>query len=224
MIYCDGGSTYTKILDNHGRVKVLPTQEMLKDKTKWFDIATGHATKNCCTLYVNELIALAQGTLSLIKDDNFTVVDIGSRDTKYIIVKNRKVVGLDWNTSCGGNLGFTLELLGHYYNLNYNQLQPNKEKVQVTCGLLGIEKIFDEINKGLLPGEGVAKFIHGLAFNIFQFCHSPSLLYLSGGLTENLCFVQTLEQYCEVKTLGRDILLKGLVEIGKKNFNRKGYE
>lgn len=216
MIYCDGGSTYTKILDSYGRVEILPTQQILQDKTKWFDIATGHATKNRCNLYVNELIALAQGALSIIEDNNFTVVDIGSRDTKYIIVKDRKVANLDWNTSCGGNLGFTLELLAQYYNLDYDYLPANKEKVQVACGLLGIEKIFDEINKGLSPGAGVAKFIHGMAFNIFKFCHSPSLLYLSGGLTENKCFRLTLEQYCQVKTLGRDTLLQGLVEIGKQ--------
>ncbi|MBZ4654387.1 MAG: hypothetical protein JG781_1728 [Peptococcaceae bacterium] len=215
MIYCDGGSTYTKILYPHGKLEIIPTQEMLRDKTRRFDIATGHAAKNRCGLYVNELMALAHGTLSLVKEDNFTVVDIGSRDTKYIVIRDRKVISLDWNTSCGGNLGFTVELLGRYYGLDYSELSPSREKIQVTCGLLGMEKIFDEINKGCSPAESVAKFLNGMAFHTYQFCQSPDLLYLSGGLAENPCFVQTLSQYCEVRPLGRDILLRGLVEIGK---------
>lgn len=214
MICCDGGSTYTKILYPDGAVKILPTQDMLGDQTSWFDLATGHAAKNRCDRYVNELIALVHGTLSLVGDDRFTVVDIGSRDTKYAVIENRQTAFLDWNTGCGGNLGFTLELLGKYYNINYHMLQPNPKKIPVACGLLAMEKIFDEINHGSLPEEAVAMFINGLCFYIHQFCQSPDLLYLAGGLTENACFVQTLRQYCEVKPLGRDILLRGLAEIG----------
>ncbi|MFZ5944615.1 MAG: ATPase [Bacillota bacterium] len=215
MIYCDGGSTYTKLLDHNGKIKIIATKELIKDRNRWFDIATGHSMKNYCGTYVNELVALAHGSLALVPDNNFTVVDIGSRDTKYIIVKDRQVSSLDWNTSCGGNLGFTLELLGQFYHLSYDYLLPNQEKVPVACGLLGIEKIFDEINRGLTPEDGVAKFIHGMALNIYQFCQSPSTLYLSGGLAENKCFVKTLEKYCTINTLGRDVLLKGLVEIAK---------
>lgn len=215
MIYCDGGSTYSKILYPDGRVRIIPTMEMLEDETTCFDVATGHAARGRCNLYVNELIALAHGTLSMIDDENFTVVDVGSRDTKYVTVTNRRVSGLDWNTSCGGNLGFTLELLGQYYHIDYNLLKPDSRKIPVACGLLAIEKILDEINNGSAPGQAIAMFMNGLCHNVYQFCRSPAIIYLSGGLTENNCFRQTLGNYCEVKPLGRDVLLRGLMEISK---------
>lgn len=215
MIYCDGGSTYTKILYSDGQTKIIPTKEMLEDKTIWFDIATGHAARNRCSLYVNELIALTHGTLSMIDDENFTVVDIGSRDTKYVTVINRRVTGLDWNTSCGGNMGFTLELLGQYYSIDYNLLKSDPRKIPVACGLLAIEKILDEINNGSTPEQAIAMFINGLCHSMYQFCQSPTKIYLSGGLTENNCFMQTLSNYCAVKSLGRDVLLQGLIEISK---------
>ena len=211
MIYCDGGSTYAKIFSPDSGMKIISTKEMQEDKTLWFDVATGHAARNRCGLYVNELIALTQGTLSIIDDEDFTVVDIGSRDTKFVTVANRIVTGLDWNTSCGGNLGFTLELLGQYYNIDYNLLKPEAGKIPVACGLLAIEKIMDTINSGSAPERAIAMFINGLCQNVYQFCQSPTIIYLSGGLTENNCFMQTLSNYCEVKPLGRDILLRGLI-------------
>ena len=119
---------------------------------------------------------------------------------------------MDWNTSCGGNLGFTLELLGNYYNIDYDALHPTEEMVPVACGLLGIEKIFDEINKGLSPQLGVAKFINGMAYNTYNFCQKPQKIYLSGGLTQNKCFVNSLAGIV-VHLLGRDVLIKGLLRL-----------
>ena len=80
-----------------------------------------------------------------------------------------------------------------------------------------IEKVFDEINNGLLPETGVAKFIKGLAKNSYSFAKKPIHLYLSGGFVNNRCFVDTLKQYTNVNLLGRDVLIHGLLRISKQN-------
>ena len=214
MLICDGGTTYSKIYNVHtGDLEILPTKDLILKKDRWFQLATGHSTKHHCDKYINELVALAEGALTLVDEEDFVVLDIGSRDTKFVQIKKGQVNNLDWNTSCGGNLGFTLELLGNYYNIDYDTLNPTEEMVPVACGLLGIEKIFDEINKGLSPQLGVAKFINGMAYNTYNFCQKPHKIYLSGGLTQNICFVNSLAKYCEVHLLGRDVLIKGLLRL-----------
>ena len=213
---CDGGTTYSKIYDaNTKELRIIPTKNLPLEEKLWFQIATGHAVKNRCNTYINELVALAEGAKAMVNDETFVALDVGSRDTKFVNIDKGKVNNLDWNTSCGGNLGFTLELLGNYYEIDYNKLKVADQMVPVACGLLGIEKIFDEINKGLNPKMGVAMFIKGMAYNTYNFCQKPNKIYLSGGLTQNKCFVDSLREYCEVNLLGRDVLIKGLLEIAK---------
>ncbi len=217
MLLCDGGSSYSKLLDTTTeKLTIIPTRELVKDKTRFYDYATGHSSRLVCQDYVNELIALAKGGLVLIPDNDFTLLDIGARDTKFITVKDREPSVMDWNTSCGGNMGFTVEILGNYYDLDYGSLKPVDQSIPVTCGLLGIEKVFDEINQGMLPELGVAKFIRGMAKNCYLFVQKPTNLYLSGGFTLNQCFVESLKDYCDVSILGRDVLIKGLYHFARE--------
>lgn len=213
--YCDGGSSYCKIYENE-EYSIIPTKKLVSEDNNYFDCATGYAVKKRSKRYVNQLIALAEGGLALIKENDFTILDIGGRDTKYITFKDRELSNLNWNVSCGGNMGFTVEILGNYYNIDYRELTPANDFIPVACGLLGIEKVFDEINNGNKPEAGVAKFLNGMAKNTWHFVGKPKKIYLSGGFCINKCFVKTLEKYCEVETLGRFVPLVGLLKMSSE--------
>jgi len=218
MLLCDGGTSYSKIYDTDTQqLTIIPTKELVRNQTRYFDYATGHSSKSATTHYVNELIALAEGGLQLVQQSNFTLLDIGSRDMKFVQFYDRQPVNMDWNSSCGGNIGFTVEVLARHYDIEYDSLEPVKESIPVTCGLLGVEKVFDEINNGLLPEVGIAKFLKGIAKVSFHFAKKPTDIYLSGGFNLNRCFVNILKEFCQVNLLGRDVLTQGLLKIAQKN-------
>lgn len=206
----DIGTTWAKILDENGEHHILQTQQILKEH--WhFKKATGHLGKKFCEQYLNELEALGEGALKLISEDNFTILDIGSRDTKFLRFKNRKVQKLDWNQSCGASTGFTLELLMKYYDVNAEDIVvDDKEGFALTCAVFGMEKIFDSVIQGQPVQEALGLFIKSIAFNAYEFCSKPAKIYLSGGLGENPAFIKALTYYCDVKNLGRFVLLEGL--------------
>lgn len=211
VLIADCGSSWSKIRNmDTGRTVVWPTRKVLDDPRMKFAIATGHLGKSRTDRYENELIALAQGSLKLVQDNDFTVVDIGSRDTKFVRFKDRKVRKLDWNQACGASTGFTLELLGKYYDVDFRKLRSNIERIPVTCGVFAIEKIFDSIIAGESPEKSLSAFVHGIAWNVYNFVQQPETLYVSGGLCENRCFLDSLSGYCEVIPLGRNVLLEGL--------------
>jgi len=210
-LVADCGSSWTKIKNlDDGSVFLCPTHDILRNSELRFSAATGHLGRDRTDRYENELIALAQGSLKLVKDSDFTVVDLGSRDMKFVSFRKRKVRKLDWNQACGASTGFTLELLGKYYEVDYNKLPVSDERIPVTCGIFAIERIFEAIIQGETPERALAQFIHGIAYNLYNFAQRPELLYLSGGLCANRCFVESLTRYCEVIPLGRHVLLEGL--------------
>jgi activator of 2-hydroxyglutaryl-CoA dehydratase len=207
----DCGSSWSKIKDlDSGRIVICPTSEVLEDKNIKFEAATGHLGKDRTLHYENELVALAQGSLKLVEEADFTVLDIGSRDTKFVSFKDRRVSKLDWNQACGASTGFTLELLAKYYEVDFSKLRSSVERIPVTCGIFAIEKIFDSIIQGQNPKRSLAAFVHGIAYNAYNFAGHPKLLYISGGLCENRCFLDSLNEYCETIPLGRNVLLEGL--------------
>ncbi len=217
MLLCDGGSSYTKIFDTeNNNYTIIPTKELAGENRYWFDYATGYVLKKKRGKFVNQLITIAEGALRMVKDKGFTVLDIGGRDTKFVTFKDRNLWNLNWNTSCGGNMGFIVEILGNYYNIDFDKLEPVNESVPVACGLLGIEKVFDEINSGFKPEIGIAKFLHGMAKNAWHFAGKPKKVYLSGGFCMNRCFIKTLEKYCEIESLGRFVPLVGLQKIANE--------
>lgn len=211
VLIADCGSSWSKIKNmDSGRTVIWPTRKVLDDPRIKFKAATGHLGRDRTDSYENELIALSQGSLKMVPDNDFTVVDIGSRDTKYVRFVNRKVRKLDWNQACGASTGFTLELLGKYYDVDFKKLRSTIQRIPVTCGVFAIEKIFDAIIEGESPEKSLAAFVHGIAYNVFNFVQQPEALYISGGLCENRCFLDSLSGYCEVIPLGRSVLLEGL--------------
>ncbi len=211
MLIADCGSTWTKILDTSApRLEIIQTREMVKDKGYFFDIATGHSGRKRCRDYRNELIALAQGSLALVDEDDFSVVDVGGRDIKFVRFENRKVKKLDWNLACGSSTGATVELLGNYYEVDFDNLDASPRWINVTCGVFGMEKVLEHVSTGTPAGESVAMFIHGMTRNVYDFAGRPGRVYLSGGFCENNCFLQTMKIYCSVVPLGRTVPLEGL--------------
>ena len=147
--------------------------------------------------------------LNNIKEDG-VILDMGSRDSKWAKFQNCNFKDLDWNNSCSSSTGATVEMLLKFYNINVKELSFQKEKYTITCGIFGLEKIMDDIAKGSEAKEAVSKFVHGIAFNAWNFAKKPEKIYLSGGFCENKCFMDSLSNYCEVIPLGRFILCEGL--------------
>ncbi len=208
MILGDFGTSYAKLWDmeKDSIPKIMRSTDIpLGLRT---DIGTGHNGARFCERYVNELVALARGAKRLVKEEEFAILDCGSRDLKFVKVSGDKVKDTGWNTECGASLGFTIELLQKYYNLDYNKLGEPSSHLPVTCGVLGLSHIFDAIIHGARPEEAVARFIKGIALNAYRFAGSPARLYLSGGLSENPLFVRSMP--CEVVVLGRFVVLEGL--------------
>jgi activator of 2-hydroxyglutaryl-CoA dehydratase len=135
-------------------------------------------------------------------------VDVGSRDIKSVTFKDGEYAGCDWNYMCGAMAGFTVGLLGSYFNIDYEDLETAQEHLPVTCGILGMGAIFDKIADGLPPEKAVAMFIKGLAKNIHSFAGRAERIYLAGGLCENSLFVNSFP--CELVLLGRYVQIEGL--------------
>ena len=212
MVIADCGSTWTKIRDlESGALEIIATKELVRRAGVRFDVATGHSGKSRCRIYRNELVALAEGGLSLVGEADFSLVDVGGRDIKFIRFRGRKVDKLDWNLACGSTTGATLELLGGYYDVDFASLSPVDRWVNVTCGVFGMERVLEQISLGTPPETSVAMFLHGLVRNVVDFIGRPEHFYLSGGFCENPCFLRTAERYCRVTPLGRAVLLDGLV-------------
>jgi activator of 2-hydroxyglutaryl-CoA dehydratase len=206
----DFGTTWTKILDTEtGERRVLATREARHLQA---DIATGHNARRRAPRHVNELIALAEGGKRLIGEDDFLLLDVGSRDVKYVHMRGEKLVGMDWTATCGSLTGFTLELLGRYYDLDYDRIEPSQKSVPVTCGVLGMEQLFELVSQGVSVEEAVARFARGIALNAHRFIGEPSAFHLSGGMCENRLFLTSFPAGVEVKPLGRFVLVEGLVE------------
>lgn len=220
MIYLDAGTTYSKIITSQknfdedfwvdkkdeNNYYILPSS-MIKKLNINPNRCCGHMTNS----NENEIIALANGAKRRNIDSNATVLDLGSRDAKWIKFKDGKFQDMDWNTSCASSTGATVEMLLKFYNVNSSDLSFNSEKFAVTCGIFGMEKIMDSISNGETPQNAISKFVHGIAFNAWNFSKQPEKIYLSGGFCENKCLVDSLKNYCQVELLGRFVLCEGLI-------------
>ncbi len=210
MLLADFGTSYCKFLDIASNTpRLIPTREL--DKSIRVDVATGHNGRRYSDRYVNELTALAKGGEALIPEPNFTLLDCGSRDIKYVSYEDGKVKDMGWNAECGASMGFTIELLERYYNLDFSRLEVPSSSFSVTCGVLGMSLIFDAVVNGEDEDAAVARFVKGIALNAYNFSGKPQSLYLSGGLCDNPVFVKSFP--CKVIALGRFVLLEGLKRI-----------
>lgn len=219
MIYLDAGTTYSKIItdekqfddeffikqDGNSAYYILPSR-IIKAQNIVPTRSCGHMSNAS----ENEIIALAQGAKKRDISSDATVLDLGSRDAKWIKFKDGKFHDMDWNTSCASSTGATVEMLLKFYGVRAEELAFNDEKFAVTCGIFGMEKIMDSISAGVKPSEAISKFVHGIAFNAWNFCKKPEKIYLSGGFCDNKCLVDSLKNYCEVELLGRFVLCEGL--------------
>lgn len=226
MIYLDAGTTYSKIITD---AKLFDEEYLFCTKgdkyyyvlpsaiVKTLGISPDRSCGHMANANENEIIALAQGAKKIkeiAESQEAVVLDLGSRDAKWIKFKNGKFKDMDWNTSCASSTGATVEMLLKFYNVNPEELEFDSEKFAVTCGIFGMEKIMDSISSGVKPSAAISKFVHGIAFNAWNFCKKPEKIYLSGGFCENKCLVDSLKNYCEVELLGRFVLCEGL-EGGK---------
>lgn len=208
MIIGDFGTSFTKILDTTtGERRIALSRQARAIKA---DIATGHNASLHANRTVGELLAMARGAEALIGKD-FQLLDVGSRDMKYLHFEDCKVIRMDWNAQCGAMTGFTLELLGNYYGLNFSKVAPSSKEYPMTCGVLGLERAFDDLAQGLEPEEALARFARGLASSAHRFMGRPERFHLSGGMCDNPLFMKSFPQGVEVVPLGRFLLIEGLL-------------
>lgn len=210
MLLGDFGTTWTKLLDTRtGDRTVRPTREV---NTQAVDIATGHNSCGRSPLFVNELIALTQGGVARLGQGPWTLVDVGSRDVKVVAVENGRPVRMDWNSSCGALTGFTLELLGRYFALDYSRLEPVEHALPVTCGVLGMERLFDQVASGVPVERAVAGLVRSIASWVHTFIDRPQTFYLSGGMCDNPAFLKSFPPGVVPVPLGRFVLVEGLAD------------
>jgi activator of 2-hydroxyglutaryl-CoA dehydratase len=209
MLLADFGTSYCKIIDtkNNALPCIIATREL--DQTFCADLATGHNAARRSKKNINELTALARGGKRLVNRSDFVLLDCGSRDIKFVRFHEGKVVDMGWNAECGASMGFTIELLSAYYQLDYAAIPVPATGFSITCGVLGMSHIFDAVVTGTSETEAVAKFVRGIALNAHRFAHEPEALYLSGGLCDNPLFVASFP--CRVIPLGRFVLIEGLL-------------
>ena len=222
MLYLDAGTTYSKIISTEncfneqffvdykdGKYYYILPSNIIKEQNIKPQRCCGHMSE----ADENEIIALAKGGEKIVNlDKNATILDLGSRDAKWIRFKDGKFHDMDWNTSCASSTGATVEMLLKFYEVSPESLAFDEEKFAVTCGIFGMEKIMDSISNGAKPSEAISKFVHGIAYNAWNFAKKPEKIYLSGGFCENKCFTDSLTKYCNVVHLGRFVLCEGLIE------------
>lgn len=220
MILGDFGTSYCKFLDLNGPGPATPTIVASKElpRDTMVDIATGHNGRRFARCYVNELIALARGGEALIAEKEYVLLDCGSRDIKFVRYANGRVADMGWNAECGASMGFTIELLERYYDLDYRNMRTPERTFSVTCGVLGMSDIFDAVISGVEVGDAVSRFIKGIALNAYRFAGEPTTLHLSGGLCDNPVFVGSFP--CPVVPLGRFVLLRGLEAVARQQEKR----
>jgi len=235
MLYIDAGTTWSKVCElsekdclesefekqykdylvssNPDKKNYIIPSNLIKSCGFEFTAATGHMSKMNLKYdknYLNEVLALSKGFLTGISKDGL-VLDLGSRDVKWVQFKNGKFKDLDWNSSCASATGATVEMLLKFYDVKAEELEPVDERYNITCGIFGLEKIMDDIANGEQARLAISKFIHGIAYNSWSFAKKPDELYLSGGFCDNKCFVESLSKYVKVNKLGRFILVDGLI-------------
>jgi activator of 2-hydroxyglutaryl-CoA dehydratase len=208
MLLGDFGTTWTKIIDTSTRERKLTQSAAARDIR--VDVATGHNLQGHAPIFVNELLALASGGIARLGPGPWTLVDIGSRDIKAVSVDSGRPVRMDWNNACGALTGFTLELLGRYFDIDFKTLKSADQGLPVTCGVLGMERLFDKIAAGSSAEQAVAAFVRGMASFAHSFLDRPELLYLSGGMCDNALFLKSFPEGVRVEPLGRFLLVEGL--------------
>lgn len=214
MLLVDAGTSYLKIYNKEDNsYKIIKLIDIDKINKENFILSTGH-NKNIFynSKKFNELVCLSKGVMQISTEKSFSIIDIGSRDIKQIEFNNNKFVKCDWNSSCGAMIGFTLELLANYFNINYNNLEMVDKSIDITCGLLGVSNFFDLITKNNHNIDfAMSALMHGVAKYIYNFCDKENFLYISGGLSENKLFINYLSQYHKnIEPVGRFVLIEGL--------------
>ena len=178
MLYLDAGTTYSKIItdkDCFDEQSLVCTKNGLKyyilpsSIIKTLDIVPDSCCGHMANANENEIIALARGAQKSNIDSNATILDLGSRDAKWIRFRDSKFHDMDWNTSCASSTGATVEMLLKFYEVKTEDLKFTPEKFNVTCGIFGMEKIMDSISSGESAEKAISKFIHGLAYNAWNF-------------------------------------------------------
>ena len=207
-ILADFGTSWTKVLDTgSGRREITRTKDLADFSV---ELATGHNTRKRAIRSVNELIALGDGAMHLVDDKEYTILDVGSRDVKYIRFRAGRVVEMNWSAKCGAMTGFTLELILGYFEIDPATVEKGDSVMGITCGVLGMEQLFEQIAGGGAPERAVANFTRGLAANAYRFIGQPKRFYLSGGMCDNPLFIRSFPVGVEVLPLGRFVLVEGL--------------
>jgi activator of 2-hydroxyglutaryl-CoA dehydratase len=209
MILGDAGSSWCKIYEGGDAVRVVPTRDVAGEDLR-FEWGTGHTARTRSARFENDLVALTRGALALVDEPDFTMLDLGSRDAKLVSFVERRPVKLDWSVGCAAATGATMEMLGRFYEVDFERLPVGDEWTPVTCGTYAVERIMDAVSAGDGVEPAVGRFVHGLARNAFRFAGRPETLFLSGGFTENRAFVGALERYARVVPMGRTVPLVGL--------------
>lgn len=187
MIYLDAGTTYSKIISDE---KLFEDEICEKDGKHYFILPSNIIKSKTLLRNVPADTWQTQARTKLLhwrkepknpevrEAKEATILDLGSRDAKWIKFRHGKFHDMDWNTSCASSTGATVEMLLKFYSVKPDELKFTPEKFAVTCGIFGMEKIMDSISSGAKPSEAISKFVHGIGFNAWNFCKNLKNLFI----------------------------------------------
>ena len=205
---------YSKIVDN-GYDSYNICKNLLKNNNFSSVIATGYGRtlleikENIPT--VSEIKAFATGINKLVKGDNKIILDIGGQDTKFIKIKNGKVVKFEMNDRCAAGTGKFFEVMAKtlgYTIDDFSKIEPKDVDIKISsmCTVFAESEVTSLISKGV-DRETIAIALHNsivkrIIAKLIKFFTANEKIIFCGGCAKNQLLVKILE-----KELKKEIII-----------------
>ncbi|KAA0258216.1 CoA activase [Deferribacter autotrophicus] len=119
---------------------------------------------------ISEIKAHFKGTLNQMKEENFTLIDIGGQDSKVIYVKNGYIEDFVMNDKCAASTGRFLENAANILGITLEELSSevrNPVKLNSTCAIFSESEIIGKIAEGYRISDIAAGINESIAKRIF---------------------------------------------------------
>ena len=211
MIYLDAGTTYSKVISTEN---CLSEQFLVdvRDENYYYivpssiiktsDIVPNRSCGHMSNASENEIIALAKGAQKLEIDSDATILDLGSRDAKWIRFKDGKFHDMDWNTSCASSTGATVEMLMKFYGVNENELKYDAEKKEF------VYENFSELLKDQYGNEKEVSWLVKDAIQEQYFCADKDAIQMMPLMAKNnlLCYLIDTSKFEHLEEMKKIII------------------
>ena len=218
----DIGSTATKlaIIKDNGQInfKVLPTgwnskitAEIIKEDLinefgnleDTFITATGYGRNSVAYAdkKVTEITCHGLGGFTLNGGD-CSIIDIGGQDTKFINVKNGKVLDFLMNDKCAAGTGKFIEVMANRLGVTIDELFDLSEigtpiPISSLCTVFAESEVINYMGEGRKKEDLAAGIIDSVALKVVTFVQRKDIsddVIITGGLSHNKFFAELLSK------------------------------